>query len=260
MLAAMRLLPVCLATLIASMAGCANDMPIHAATPTETEVHARPARVLVFSRSAGFRHDAIPVTIETLHALGAGTGLEVVASEDPTQFTDMGLADYRAVVFAHTTQEVLDEAQRAAFERYVAAGGSFMGIHAAADRGYTWPWYGDLVGAWFARHPEGLQTVRVVFEGGPGPMQRDDWTVTDEIYDYHRNPRADVQVIASVDTASHPTGQMGNDHPIAWCHIKAGGRAWYTGLGHDRSLYADPVFRAHLLRGLRYVTLQSSDC
>jgi len=249
------LLPVACA---AALAGCATHAD-SAAAATATADDA-PARVLVFSRTAGFRHDSIPAAIETLQALGAQSGLAVDTTEDAALFDDANLARYAAVVFASTTREVLDPVQQAAFERYIAAGGGFMGVHAAADSGYTWPWYGDLVGAWFARHPEGLQSVRVVFEDGAGPDGLREWRVIDEIYDYRRNPRASVRVTASIDPASHPDGGMGDDHPIAWCHRNAGGRAWYTGLGHDAALYADPVFRAHLLRGLLWTTGRSDAC
>lgn len=242
---------------VVALAGCVSH-PAH--EPAQKVAGGTPARVLVFSRTAGFRHDSIPVTIDTLRTLGAQSGLTVDATEDATFFDDATLARYAAVVFAQTTREVLDPTQQAAFERYVANGGGFMGVHAAADSGYTWPWYGDLVGAWFARHPDGLQTVRVVFENGSGPAGVRDWRVTDEIYDYRRNPRPQVRVIASVDPASHPSGGMGDDHPIAWCHTNAGGRAWYTGLGHDAALFADQVFRAHLQRGLLWSTRRSDTC
>ena len=39
--------------------------------------------------------------------------------------------------------------QEAAFERYIQAGGGYMGIHAAADCEYDWGWYGRLAGAYF---------------------------------------------------------------------------------------------------------------
>lgn len=243
--------------MLASLAACASAAPD--TTPASTS-DATPVRVLVFTRTAGFRHDSIPATVDALQALGRGTGLEVDATEDPAMFDDATLSRYAAVVFAHTTREVLARPQQAAFERYMAAGGGFMGVHAAADSGYTWPWYGELVGAWFARHPEGLQSVRVVFEDGAGPDGLEEWRVTDEIYDYRRNPRPHVRVTASIDPASHPDGGMGDDHPIAWCHTRAGGRAWYTGLGHDAALYADPVFRAQLLRGLLWTTGRSDAC
>nr|WP_232114539.1 ThuA domain-containing protein [Luteimonas sp. XNQY3] len=241
-----------------ALANCATQAgSAQVAAPASADA---PQRVLVFSRTAGFRHDSIPVAIATLQALGTHSGLAVDATEDAALFNDAELSRYAAVVFASTTREVLDPVQQAAFERYVAAGGGFMGVHAAADSGYAWPWYGDLVGAWFARHPDGLQPVRVVFENGAGPDGLREWRVTDEIYDYRRNPRAFVRVTASIDPASHPDGRMGEDHPIAWCHANAGGRAWYTGLGHDAALYADPVFRAHLLRGLLWTAGRSDAC
>ncbi len=240
----------------AALAGCATRAD---STAVATVDDVTP-RVLVFSRTAGFRHDSIPVAVETLQALGAQSGFAVDTTEDAEQFNDEGLSRYTAVAFVSTTREVLDTTQQAAFERFVAAGGAFMGVHAAADSGYTWPWYGELVGAWFARHPEGLQSVRVVFEHDAGPDGLRDWRVTDEIYDYRRNPRPFAQVTASIDPASHPDGSMGDDHPIAWCHTNAGGRAWYTGLGHDPALYADPVFRAQLLRGLLWTSGRSEAC
>lgn len=240
------------------LAGCTTHAgSTHVAAPDSVDA---PQRVLLFSRTAGFRHDSIPIALETLQALGAQSELTVDTTEDAALFDDATLSRYAMVAFVSTTREVLDPVQQAAFERYVAAGGAFMGVHAAADSGYTWPWYGDLVGAWFARHPEGLQSVRVVFEHGAGPDGLREWRVTDEIYDYRRNPRSFVQVTASIDPASHPDGRMGDDHPIAWCHTNAGGRAWYTGFGHDPALYADPVFRAQLLRGLLWTTGRSDAC
>lgn len=216
-------------------------------------------RILVFTRTTGWRHDSIPVAVDTLRALAADSGLAMDHTEDPARFSDADLARYRAVVFASTTGDVLDAAQQAAFERYVGAGGGFVGVHAAADTEYDWPWYGTLVGAWFLSHPPGLQTARVRFEGDHARLARD-WHVTDELYDYRRNPRADVQVLATVDERDYPGGRMGADHPIAWCHARLGGRAWYTGLGHDAALYADPVFRAQLRRGLRYAAGLDGAC
>ena len=219
-----------------------------------------PPRTLVFSRTTGWRHDSIPVAIETLRDLGEEAGLQVEHSEDPMQFSAATLARYRAVVFANTTLDVLDDAQQRAFERFVGAGGGYVGIHSAADTEYDWPWYGELVGAWFDSHPPGLQASPVRFEARHALPGKQDWQVRDEIYNYRRNPRAWVDVIATVDESAYAGGKMGTDHPIAWCHQRMGGRAWYTGLGHDIPLYADAGFRTHLLRGLRYATRQSDDC
>lgn len=216
-------------------------------------------RVLVFSKTAGFRHDSIPTAVAALQRLGAQEGMKVDHSEDPADFTEKNLKRYRAVVFANTTGDVLDAAQQAAMESFVRAGGGYVGVHAAADTEYDWPWYGQLVGAYFKGHPPGLQTTKVVFEHDGVPMGVA-WTVTDEIYNYRSNPRNAVQVTATVDERDYQGGSMGADHPIAWCHSYDGGRAWYTGLGHEAKLYADPQFEAQLRRGLRYATRKSEDC
>lgn len=216
-------------------------------------------RILVFTRTTGFRHDAIPVGVATVRELAAESGLQVEHSEDPSLFSEDTLPGYRAVIFLNTTGDVLDAGQQAAFERFVERGGGYLGIHAAADTEYDWPWYGALVGAWFEGHPPGLQTTHVRFEhahdGLPGP-----WRITDELYNYKRNPRADVTVLATVDESGYAGGSMGSDHPIAWCHERLGGRAWYTGLGHDANVYAQPFYRAHLLRGLRWVSGLGERC
>ncbi|HEY0332946.1 MAG TPA: ThuA domain-containing protein [Stenotrophomonas sp.] len=219
---------------------------------------AAPARVLIFTKTAGFRHESIPVAVATLERLAAEAGLAADHSEDAALFTAQGLSRYRVIVFASTTGNVLDAAQQQAMEDFVRHGGGFVGVHAAADTGYDWPWYGRLVGAYFLSHPPGLQSSRVQPErdGKPsGPA----WAVRDELYNYRGNPRADVDVLATVDERLYEGGTMGADHPIAWCHRFEGGRAWYTGLGHDEAIYADADFIAQLRGGLAYAAGDSDE-
>src|SRR5690606_28383513 len=106
--------------------------PGHPGDP-EDPTEAEPFDALVFSRTAGFRHDSIPAGIEAITALGAEHDFTVTATEDPGVFTDEGLADYEVVVFLSTTGDVLDADQQAAFERYIQGGGGYAGIHAASD-------------------------------------------------------------------------------------------------------------------------------
>jgi len=129
-----------------------------------------------------------------------------------------------------------------------------MGIHAASDTEYEWPWYGALVGAYFDRHPsiqEATQNVEIGSHVSTAHLGST-WMRTDEWYDYRSNPRAQVNVLLSLDESSYSGGGMGSDHPSAWYHDYDGGRSWYTGGGHTASSYAEPDFRAHLLGGLRY--------
>ena len=206
-------------------------------------------RVLVFSRTTGFRHDSIPDGIAALKKLGTTEGFAVEASEDPHVFQDGELAQYQAVVFLSTTGDILTREQQEAFERYIRRGGGFAGIHAAADTEYEWPWYGDLVGGYFASHPEIQQAqIRVVDKAHPSTHELPRrWNRRDEWYNYQANPRGEVHVLAVLDEKSYHGGTQGVDHPIAWCHEFDGGRAWYTGGGHTEESYSEPLFLKHIL-------------
>ena len=215
---------------------------------------ASPDRVLVFSRTAGVRHDSIPDAVAAVGALGAAHGFAVDATEDPAVFDDARLAPYRAVVFLLTTGDVLDPSQQAAFERYIRAGNGYAGVHSASDTEYDWPWYGELVGAYFGDHPA-IQAATVHVEDRSHPSTAglpETWPRTDEWYNFRANPRGRVHVLARLDEASYAGGTMGADHPIAWYHAYDGGRAWYTAGGHTRESYAEPPFLEHLLGGIRY--------
>ncbi|MFI6348064.1 ThuA domain-containing protein [Streptomyces sp. NPDC050560] len=214
--------------------------------------------ILVFSKTAGFRHDAIPDGIAALKELGADHDITVDATEDAAQFTGDNLDKYDAVVFLSTTGDVLDDTQQAAFEQYIKDGGGYMGVHAAADTEYDWPFYGDLVGAWFDSHPAIQEaTVRVEDHDNPATAHLDDtWKRTDELYNYRTNPRDHVHVLATLDETTYEGGTMKGDHPIAWCQEYQGGRSFYTGLGHTKESYTEDAFRTHLLGGLAYVTGQ----
>jgi len=211
-------------------------------------------RVLVFSKTAGFRHDSIPDGVAAIRELGATGGFAVDATEDASAFTPANLARYDAVVFLSTTGDVLDDTQQGAFERYIKRGGGYVGIHAAADTEYDWAFYGGLVGAYFQSHPA-IQPATVDVEDRAHPATSGlprAWNRTDEWYNYRSNPRDRAHVLASLDESSYTGGTMNGDHPIAWCQTYQGGRAFYTGGGHTKESYAEPAFRQHLLGGIRY--------
>jgi type 1 glutamine amidotransferase len=110
-------------------------------------------RVLIFSKTAGFRHDSIPDGIAAIRELGAKNHFSVDATEDSSAFCDENLSHDSAVIFLNTTGTVLDDSQKAAFERYIQIGKGYVGIHSASDTEYDWSWYGGLVGAYLANHP-----------------------------------------------------------------------------------------------------------
>jgi type 1 glutamine amidotransferase len=243
--------------------GCASEEGTVAeagsASPEGTAGEAAPRfRVLVFSKTEGFRHASIPTGKRALQQLGAEHGFAVDTTENAAVFTSDSLSRYDAVVFLSTTGNVFNQAQQEAFTSYMQAGGGFVGVHAAADTEYDWPWYGDLVGAYFEGHPSDpnvrTATVRVTERTHPSTrMLPGTWERTDEWYNYDANPRGSVEVLATVDESTYEGGTMVEDHPIVWKHQYDGGRAWYTGGGHTKeSFTSEPRFMEHLLGGIEW--------
>jgi len=121
-------------------------------------------RLLIFSKTTGFRHASIPDGIAAIRTMATRHHIFVDATEDATAFTVDNLKRYKAVIFLSTTGTVLDDEQKRAFEQYIRAGGGYVGIHSASDTEYNWPWYGQLVGAYFKSHPEHLQQATITVE------------------------------------------------------------------------------------------------
>jgi cytochrome c len=214
------------------------------------------SRVLVFSKTAGFRHSSIGAGLAAVRKLGEENGFSVDATEDAGAFTSKNLALYRAVVFLNTTGDVLDPIQQDDFERYIQAGGGYVGIHSATDTEYDWPWYGRLAGAWFNGHPGNPNvrkgTFRVLDKSHPSTTGLPDrWDREDEFYNF-KSIDPTIHVLVDIDEKSYGGGTNGDHHPMSWYHDFDGGRAWYTNMGHTEATFSEPLFLQHLLGGLRY--------
>ena len=231
-------------------------------------------RALVFSKTAGFRHDSIPAGVTALQALG--TDEELAGRRHRGRGAgsrDDILSHYDTVIFLSTTGDVLNDTQQAAFERFIRAGGGYAGIHSAADTEYGWPWYGQLVGAYFRNHPNGTPTATVVVEDTPTrprPGIPARWTRADEWYNYQSpvnpvvngggndySPRntAGMHVLLTMDESTYAEADgsdgVDDDHPIAWCQRYDGGRSWYTGLApHAGVVQRGRRCSAHLQAGI----------
>ncbi len=212
-------------------------------------------KVLVFSKTTGWRHNSIPAGISMVQQLGNENNFEVHLTEDANQFNTSNLAQYAVVIFLSTTGDILDNNQQAAFELYIQNGGGFVGIHSASDTEYDWPWYEDLVGAYFLDHPSGTWNADIMVSDHIHPSTANlpsIWNRTDEWYNFRTNPRSDVHVLATLEERDYTGGTLGWDHPIIWCHEYDGGRAWYTAGGHTNEAFSEPLFRAHVLGGIHY--------
>lgn len=239
-----------LATLLLTFTGCTGG----------SDADAGPSRLLVFSKTAGFRHESIPAGIAALTKMAAEKGLEVTFTEDGGDFTDASLKKYRTVIFLNTTGDVLNPEQQVAFERYIQAGGGYVGVHAATDTEYGWPWYGKLAGAYFLNHPNPPAAPSNVQEGRFYVVEKNMWATegmpdtfrrTDEFYSFKDISPAITPVLA-IDETTYIGGNNPDFHPMSWYQEFDGGRSFYTAMGHTDETFEEPLFLDHLWAGINY--------
>ena len=236
--------------ILAGLSSCANNSRLN-----EEKQNSTP-RVLVFSKTKGWVHTSIPFGIEAIQKLGKENGFLVDTTKNAAYFHDDSLKNYQAVIFNVTTGNVLNAVQQAAFERYIQAGGGYMGIHSAADTEYEWPWYNKLMGAHFSSHPHNPNvhkaSIEVTDKDHPATAELPDlWVRSDEWYNY-RSFYQGLNVLAYLDENTYVGGSNGAEHPIAWYHEFDGGRSFYTGGGHTDGSFSEPLFLKHILGGIRY--------
>lgn len=211
-------------------------------------------RVLVFTKTAGFVHASIPKGAAAIQKLGAENDFDVDTTSNAAIFNEDSLKKYAAVIFLSTTGNVLDNNQEIAFERYIQAGGGFVGVHAATDTEYDWGWYGRLVGAYFLSHPKPQEAKFIIKDksfGATSFFKDTIWQRTDELYNFKKlNP--EVNVLMTIDESSYEGGANGAHHPMSWYHEYDGGRAFYTALGHTDESFTEENYLKHLSGGIQY--------
>jgi cytochrome c len=213
-----------------------------------------PPRILIFSKTDGYRHDCIPTATAALRKLCLANGIAVDTTEDAADFTPQNLKRYNTVVFLCTTGDVLNPVQETDFERYIQAGGGYVGIHSATDTEYGWTWYGGLVGGYFNGHPaQQNATLRIDNHQHQATkhLPGDTWNRFDEWYNF-KDLNPNVKVLLSLDEKSYTGGTNGENHPASWYHHYDGGRAFYTALGHTKESYQEENFLQHVLGGIRF--------
>lgn len=217
-------------------------------------------RILLFSHSTGYRHASIEPGIAAIQGLGSREKMTIVPSADPGVFTPEGLRGFDAIVFLSTStdpkkpeSEWFQGARRDALQAFVRRGGGIVGIHAASDSHYHWPWYGKMIGGHFAKHPPGTPegSLKVVDRKhaatkGVAPTMRR----ADEWY-YFEDYNPETKVLVTLDPASIGEKDV-NPNPVSWAHEFEGGRVFYTAMGHTVETYSDRNFLNHIAGGLRW--------
>lgn len=212
---------------------------------------AAPKHVLYVTHSAGFRHDSIPLSQDVLRALGDRSGLfDVTVTEDLSLLNSDSLRSFDALFFFTSGELALTDQQKQDLLAFVRGGKGFGGVHSATDTLYSWPAYGELIGAFFDGHPW-AQEVRIDVEEPLHPSMRGlapQFAITDEIYQFRDFSRDRVRVLMTLDGASVDLSKEGvhrtdGDFALAWARPYGSGHVFYTALGHLQSTWSDPRFQ-----------------
>jgi type 1 glutamine amidotransferase len=250
----------------------------------------QPRKLLIYSKTLGFRHGSIPTGAAAIAILGEKTGAwTVVHTEDPDLFDENRLNQFDAVLFLNTTGDCLaprngklNPEEQATLEQrkknlinFVKSGKGFAGFHSASDTFYSWKDYGDMIGAWFTQHPWGDIPIKVDDPKSPLTSMFDakGFEFKDEIYQfgprsnsgpykgYQPYSRAKLHVLLSIDASKpkfdndknkHKNDRPDQDYGISWIHEYGKGRVFYCALGHNDFVYWNPMVLKHYLAGLQY--------
>ena len=237
--------------------------------------NAKLQRVLIFSKTAWYRHPALPELNGFLVRLGAKHNIQMDVTESPEDFSRLN--NYQAIIFSSTTDigKTLNEQQRKQLKDWYHAGGGIMGLHAAAVHHNTWPWWTELVGCGFNSDSEFVKAKLIVdtknknhpaVKGfGPTFDYTADWTNHDKSV----TGLSGVRVLLRVDEKSYDPVRdafktrggkpMGIDHPVSWIREFEGGRFFYTELGHEVKSLDTKFGHQHLIEGLHWIIKSNSE-
>jgi len=210
-------------------------------------------KILIFSKTAGYRHSSIQDGIDAIRDLCKKNGFNIYHTEEAGFITPKNLKQFDTVIFLNTTGDIFNDQQQIYFQRYIQKGGGWVGIHSATDTEYKWPWYGQLAGAYFNGHPK-IQNADLIVIDKTHPCTQgiqNNWARKDEWYNFKFiNP--DINILINIDESSYEGGTNGKNHPISWCHNYDGGRAFYTAMGHTKESYKEKFFLQHILAGIKW--------
>ncbi len=259
-----------------------------AAMPARARVQpAAPRKVLVFNRSWGYKHTAIPYGAKAFEVMGEKTGaFEVVVTDEDVLFEPANLKQFDAVVFNNTNNEIFlpenfdelpaqDKAElqkrdamlKKSLVDFLRSGKGLAVVHAGVASFRNWPEFGNIIGARFDNHPWGAGstvTLRVEEPDHPlmGAFKEPYFIVTDEIYQVKAPYSRDkVRVLLSVDPdRTRITPQQREaihrkdmDFAMTWVKRYGKGRVFYCALGHEHPLFWNPVVLQHFMDGIQFV-------
>ncbi len=256
---------------------------IEAALPASAPAKPKAERnILIFSRTAGFRHDSIETGIRTLTLMGEKTkAYTAFATEDESFFAADKLKKFDAVVFLNTTENCMapklakdatkeqkaaaaktEEEYKASLKAFVEGGKGLFGIHAATDTYKGWKDFNVMMGGAFDGHPwnsNAKVTIKNVDPKHPlnAAFDGKGFEIIDEIYQFRDDTAlpGDRRYLLTLDNDKTNVSigkRKDGFYPVSWLSTYGKGRTFYCSLGHRQDIYWNTAVLTHYLAGLQY--------
>ena len=236
-------------------------------------------KVLYFSRSAGFEHEAVKrkgnqpsISERILNELGKKHGFEVVSTKDGRVF-DGDLDQYDAIAFytsgvltkpnKQQTPPMTDEGKKKLL-RAIAAGKGFVGFHAATDSFHSKgpsnqnqtevdPYIAMIGGEFIVHGDQQNATIRATSPEFPGVKEFGQSVSLKEEWYTLKNFAKDLHVILIEDNE----GMEGECYqrppfPMTWARMHNKGRVFYTSFGHRDDIWTNPGVQGIIVGGLAW--------
>jgi len=226
----------------------------------------KPARILMLTQSAGFRHGSVTrkdmklsPAERAMTELGIASNLfRVDCTQDASQITKEQLDNYDIVMF-YTTGNLPfeDDVRDYLFKDWVKQKGhGFIGTHSAADTYHEYQPYWEMLGGTFNGHPWGSnQRVTITVHDTDHPVSRpwgDEFEITDEIYRFKNWQPEKVHVLMSLNMAKTKLKQPYHV-PIAWVKNYGDGKVLHMSLGHREDVWTNEKYMQSLLGGIKWM-------
>jgi type 1 glutamine amidotransferase len=231
----------------------------------------KPRKLLVFSRTAGFRHSSIELGAKAIALMGDKTGAYLAHhTEDESIFDPEKLKEFDAVFMMNTTGNCFkaksgdnskEDVYKQSLYDFVKSGKGLAGVHSATDTYHQWKEFNMMMGGTFAGHPwhtkvpiKNLEPKHVL----NAPFGGDGFEIADEIYQFRADTAlpTDRKFLLALDTQMMDVSKGNRKdglYPISWVAQYDKGRTFYCSLGHREEIYWNPTILKHYLAGIQYV-------
>jgi type 1 glutamine amidotransferase len=237
----------------------------------------QPRNILIYSKTAGFRHSSISIGTRAIILMGDKTkAYTALATEDESYFEPEKLAKFDAVFMLNTTgnclrpktgdkgeQDAREELLKKSLNDFVSSGKGLIGVHSATDTYGGWKDYNKMMGGAFVSHPW-HQKVPVKNLDPTNPVNAafggKDFEIADEIYMFRDDTAlpTDRRFLLSLDMVKMGEKDAGKGkrkdgtYPISWIASYGKGRTFYCSLGHREEIFWNPDVMKHYLAGIQY--------